>query len=164
MEKSQIQSLAEVAELKIESGRKFFSATPEEIISGATSDIYFVRTHEILRQLDLVDTPVTAEAFCRRDGIFAGIKEVMDLLADKDIELWALPEGSPMQARDIVLRITGPYGEFGIFETPMLGFLASSSGWATAAREVKEAAAGKLVPVLVHATSIQQPGNGKAGS
>jgi len=146
VEKSQIQSLAEVAELKIKSGRKFFSATPEEIISGATSDIYFVRTHEILRQLNLVDTPVTAEVFCRRDGIFAGIKEVMDLLADKDVEVWALPEGSPMQAKEVVLRITGPYGEFGIFETPILGFLASSSGWATAAREVKEAAPDK--PVL----------------
>jgi len=51
-----------------------------------------------------------------------------------------------MQAKEVVLRITGPYGEFGIFETPLLGFLASSSGWATAAREVKEAAGGK--PVL----------------
>ncbi len=146
MEKSQIQSLAEVAELKIEPERKFFSATPEEIQSGATSDIYFVRTYEILQQMGLVDTPVTAEVFCRRDGIFAGIKEVMNLLADKDVQVWALPEGSPMQAREVVLRITGHYGDFGVFETPILGFLASSSGWAAAAREVKDAAAGK--PVL----------------
>jgi nicotinate phosphoribosyltransferase len=146
LEKSLIQSLADVKEIKIKPERKLFSATPEEILRGETSDIYFVRTHEILSKIGLVETPVTAEVFCRRAGVFAGIDEVTDLLASQDVEVWALPEGTPMQAKEVVLRIKGPYGEFGIFETPLLGLMASSSGWATAAREVKEAAAGK--PVL----------------
>ena len=38
------------------------------------------------------------------------------------------------------MRIKGPYGNFGIFETPILGMLASASGWASAARRCKEAA------------------------
>ncbi len=145
MDESLIHSLARVAEIKIAPERKFYSATPEEIMSGATTDVYFVRTHEILSKMGIVDTPVTAEVFCRRDGVFAGIKEVMDLFIDKDVEVWALPEGSPMQAKDVVLRIKGSYAQFGIYETPILGFLASSSGWATAAREVKDAAQDKSV-------------------
>ncbi|HHV34921.1 MAG TPA: nicotinate phosphoribosyltransferase [Syntrophomonadaceae bacterium] len=146
MKKSLIQSLADVKEIKIKHERKLFSATPEEILRGATSDVYFVRTHEILSKIGLVETPVTAEVFCRRAGVFAGIDEVMDLLASQDVEVWALPEGTPMRAKEVVLRIKGPYGEFGVFETPLLGLMASSSGWATAAREAKDAAAGK--PVL----------------
>lgn len=146
MEKTRIESLADVKKIKIRPERKFFSATPEEILCGATSDIYFVRTHEILSKMGLAETPVTAEVFCRKAGVFAGIQEVLDLLSDHDVEVWALPEGTTMQAKEVVLRIKGSYGEFGIFETPLLGLMASSSGWATAAREAKDAALGK--PVL----------------
>ncbi len=146
MKSSLIRSLAEVEEIEIKPERKMYSATPEEILSGATSDIYFVRTHEILSRMGLADTVATAEVFCRRDGVFAGIEEVVNLLSDKDVEIWALPEGKPMQSKEVVLRIKGPYGEFGVYETPLLGLLASSSGWATAAREVKDASPDK--PVL----------------
>ncbi len=140
-----ISSLADVARLKIDPNRKFFSATPEEILAGATTDVYFVRTLEILKELGLQDTPVTAEIFCRKEGIFAGVDEVMALLKDKKVEVWSLPEGSPMQPKEVVMRIRGPYSEFGLFETAILGFLASSSGWATAARIAKEAAGEKRV-------------------
>ena len=37
------------------------------------------------------------------------------------------------------MRITGPYSAFGPYETALLGILASSSGWATAARECRDA-------------------------
>jgi len=140
-----IDSLAKVDGIKIDTERRFFSATPDEIRCGATTDIYFVKTHEILSELGLINTPVTAEVFCRRNGIFAGIKEAMGLLNDRNVEVWALPEGSPMHAKEVVMRIKGQYGEFGVFETPLLGFLASSSGWATAAREIKDAAGDKQV-------------------
>ncbi|MDH7577997.1 MAG: nicotinate phosphoribosyltransferase [Bacillota bacterium] len=140
-----VDSLAEVARLKKDPRRRFYSATPEEILGGATTDIYFVRTYEILSHLGLLDTPVLAEIFCRREGIFAGGEEVLGLLKGKQVSVWALPEGSPMQQKEVVMRIRGPYREFGLYETPILGFLASSSGWATAAREVKDAAAGKQV-------------------
>jgi hypothetical protein len=46
LEKSLIQSLADVKEIKIKPERKLFSATPEEILRGETSDIYFIRTHK----------------------------------------------------------------------------------------------------------------------
>jgi nicotinate phosphoribosyltransferase len=43
------------------------------------------------------------------------------------------------------LRITAPYLTFGLYETAILGILASCSGWATAARACVEAAQGRPV-------------------
>lgn len=141
----EITSLADIDKLQIDPKRRLLSATHEEILGGATTDVYFVRTFEILESMDLLDTPVTAEIFCRRDGLLAGVDEVMGLLEGKGVEVWALPEGGPMRNREVVMRIRGRYREFGVYETTILGFLASSSGWATAAGEVKDAAGDKQV-------------------
>lgn len=143
--KLRITSLADVDKLQVDPERRIFSATHEEILGGATTDIYFVRTFDILESMGLLDTPVTAEIFCRRDGILAGVKEVMGLLEGREMEIWSLPEGSAMASKEVVMRLKGSYREFGVYETTILGFLASSSGWATAAREVKEAAGDKQV-------------------
>lgn len=90
-----VASLTAVDRLQADPQRKFFSAAHKAILSGATTDIYFVsmtrqrtvpcravlsrrfvRTFDILEQLGLLDVPVTAEIFCRRDGILAGVEEV----------------------------------------------------------------------------------------
>ena len=113
-------------------------------LSEDRADIYFARTQTILQKEGL-DPVVTMEIFPGRDGIFCGIKEVLELLAavlPEDAEVWALDEGEPMSRREIVLRITAPYSSFGLYETAMLGILAHESGWATAARECVEAAEG----------------------
>jgi len=43
------------------------------------------------------------------------------------------------------MRIRGKYTDFGIYETAILGILASSSGWATAARQCKKIAGNAAV-------------------
>ena len=123
-----------------EEDRLLFSASHEEIAAGLTTDIYFVKTLEILQALKKEDTHVTAEIFARDYGIFCGLPEVLNLLKGLDLEVWALKEGMFFQDREVVMRISGTYSAFGAFETAILGILASSSGWATAARSVKEAA------------------------
>lgn len=140
MEENFIKTLAEVQGIEVEPARKFFSASHGEIAQGKTTDIYFVRTYELLKEMGLDKTEVTAEIFARRDGILAGMDEVLNLLQDKGLEIWGLSEGTAFQSKEVVLRIRGPYCSFGLFETVLLGMLASSSGWATAARIVKEAA------------------------
>lgn len=142
---TEITSLKQVQQLSPDPRRKFFSANHEEIATGATTDIYFIRTMEILDYLDLADTEVVGEIFGRRDGILAGMEEVKNLLKGKELEIWALPEGAEFRAKEVLLRIKGPYRYFGIFETVLLGMLASSSGWATATRQIKEAATGKPI-------------------
>ena len=116
-------------------------------LSEDRADVYFARTQTILQKEGL-DPVVTMEIFPGRDGIFCGIKEVLELLAavlPEDAEVWIIDEGEPMRGREIVLRITAPYSSFGLYETVILGILAHESGWATAARECVEAAEGASI-------------------
>lgn len=143
--KEKIMTLAQVEALQIEQGRKMFSAQHEEIVQGATTDVYFVKTQEILAKCGLKDTVVTAEIFARRDGILAGVPEVLALFENCEVKVWSLQEGQSFKAKEVIMRVQGKYTDFGIYETALLGIMASSSGWATAAREAKEAAGDKLV-------------------
>ncbi len=140
-----VQGLKEVADYRVSADRRLFSASEEEICQGWTTDIYFVKTREILRAMGLADTPVVAEVFAGRAGILAGVPEVKKLLAGTGAQIWALPEGESFCEKEVVMRIAGPYDSFGLYETALLGILASSSGWATAARRCKEMAGEKRV-------------------
>lgn len=124
--------------------RKLYSATPAEIEQGATTDVYFIKTREILAELEQEDTQVTAEIFADQPGVIAGIDESLNLLETKEVKVWSLDEGDKIkEAKEVVMRVEGSYGDFGIFETSILGTLAQSSGWASAAQECKEAAGDK---------------------
>jgi len=136
----EMTSLERVRNFKPESDRLFYSATHEEILRGATTDIYFVRSYELLHHMGLGGTPVIAEVFARRSGVFVGVEDVKRLLADKDVKMSSLDEGEEFDSREVIMRIEGAYDEFGLFETVILGCMASPSGWATAARECKRAA------------------------
>lgn len=138
-----LDKLAEVRALHVPAGRRLFSAEHAEILAGETTDVYFIRTLEILRSLGLDQTPVTAEIFGRAAGVFCGVEEALNYLQDLPVEVEALPEGAAFSPKEVVLRLRGPYGAFATAETVVLGFLASSSGWATAASACR-AAAGKL--------------------
>ncbi|HHW44077.1 MAG TPA: nicotinate phosphoribosyltransferase [Desulfotomaculum sp.] len=140
-----IQNLDEVAAFRVLPGERLYSADREEILYGWTTDIYFVKTQEILRAMDLAGTPVVAEIFARGEGMLAGVPEVKNLLSAAGVTVWALPEGERFREKEVVVRIEGPYDRFGIYETALLGILASSSGWATAAAKCKEAAGNKQV-------------------
>lgn len=143
MNKKTLQNLAEVAAYRPEPDRPLFSASHEEIIYGLTTDIYFIRTRELLRHMGLDRTPVTAEVFAGGEGVLAGVNEVKNLLSGLPVQVWSLPEGSEFAAKEVIMRISGAYDDFGIYETALLGILASSSGWATAAKRCREAAGDK---------------------
>jgi nicotinate phosphoribosyltransferase len=88
------------------------------------------------------------EVFARRDAMLCGIDEVKNLLAHvlgasdpKEVTVEALNDGDAIGPKEVVLRIAARYRAFGLYETAILGMLAQSTGWATAAREVVEAAA-----------------------
>ena len=118
-----------------------------EIMSGDSADVYFARAESILEQEGL-DPMVTMEVFTRQEAILCGIDEAVNLLghvlaaADpEDATLEALADGDRISSREIVLRIRARYRRFGLYETAVLGMLAQSTGWATAARECVDAAA-----------------------
>jgi nicotinate phosphoribosyltransferase len=121
-----------------------------EILSGESADVYFARAEEILKREGL-DPLVTMEVFAREAGVLCGIDEAKTLIAtvledDLDgIEVEALDDGDLFAAKEVVLRIHAHYRRFGLYETAILGMLAQSTGWATAARQCVEAAAPKPV-------------------
>ena len=111
-------------------------------LSRDRADVYFAHTQDILKAEGL-NPVVTMEVFSNGAGILCGMREALDLLArvlPEDAEVWALDEGESMGAKEVVLRITASYQSFGLYETALLGILASESGWATAAWKCVEAA------------------------
>jgi nicotinate phosphoribosyltransferase len=141
----EIRGLADLRRFRPAPTGRLQAATHEEIRSGATTDVYFVKTMDILASLGRADTPVVAEVFSQRPGVCCGTDEVLDLLRQRPVRIEALDEGEEFAAREVILRLSGPYGAFCIFETALLGMLASASAWATAARAVKRAAGDHLV-------------------
>jgi len=135
-----IDNLADALALEVDKDRVLHSATHEEILQGISNDIYFVKTIELLRQFGKADTTVVAEIFPSRDGVLAGMDETLNVLKNHDLSVFALSEGERFSKKEVIMRIEGPYSEFGYLETIMLGMLASASGWATRAREVREVA------------------------
>jgi nicotinate phosphoribosyltransferase len=123
--------------------------TPElvEYYGGRASDVYLERAAVTLAGEGL-DPVVQMEFFPDRDGLICGIDEASDLLGSAlqpGDEAWGLKDGDRMARKEVVLRVKANYSHFGRYETAALGMLASGSGWATAAREVVDAAGGTRV-------------------
>jgi nicotinate phosphoribosyltransferase len=118
-----------------------------EILSGESADVYFARAERILER-EGIDPIVLMEVFSRDSGVLCGIDEAKNLLAHvlaeadpSETTVEALDDGDLFEPKEIVLRISARYRAFGLYETAILGMLAQSTGWATAARECVTAAA-----------------------
>ena len=127
-----------------------------DVLRGETADVYFDRARTILAAEGL-DPVVTMEIFSRGAGVLCGADEAIAYLreifgffaeangtADSVVE--SLHDGDRFEAKEVVMRIQARYSAFGLYETAILGILASSSGWATAARRVVDAA--DPIPVI----------------
>jgi len=137
--------------------RLFHYATDEEVKAGKTTDIYFVRTKQVLEAKGLDKLKVAAEVTPGEIhdgwpwGILCGIEEESRLLEGCPINVYAMPEGSVFYStdhkgvREPVMMIEGPYGDFCLLETPLLGLLCQSSGVATRAARIKKVAGEKFV-------------------
>ena len=136
---------------------RFFIASSEEIKEGKTTDIYFVRTRQVLKAKGLDKVRVVAEVTVSKlpDGspwaVLCGVEEVAHLFEDVPVDVYSLPEGTIFTPEDErgfrmpIMVIEGPYYEFCHLETPLLGFLCQESGVATRAARVRRAAGDKLV-------------------
>jgi nicotinate phosphoribosyltransferase len=124
-----------------------------DVLSGETADVYFERARTILAA-ERLDPVVTMEVFSRGAGILCGAEESLAYLreifaeVDGDTEpiVESLHDGDAFIAKEVVMRIRARYSAFGLYETAILGILASCSGWATAARRIVDAAA--PIPVI----------------
>ncbi len=130
---------------------QFHIAPPREIRDGKTTDIYFVRTHEIIAKKGL-DRHVKAEFIAKgfHDdwpwAVFSGLEEILSLMEGLPVTIRALPEGTVFRPYEPVMEIEGNYEDFCLLETAILGLMCQSSGVATKAARCKKAAGDR--PVL----------------
>ena len=113
------------------------------IRDGRATDAYFERTEAALEHAGrdpVVVAEVTADQFPDGDfELLAGLKDAIALLAGRDVDVDAIPEGRLFDGGP-VMRIEGSYREFARLETSLLGFLSHASGMATAALDCRVAA------------------------
>jgi nicotinate phosphoribosyltransferase len=125
-----------------------------DVLAGETADVYFERARRILAAEGL-DPVVSMEIFGREEGILCGAEEALAYLRqilgptrrlDPAPVVESLRDGDPIARKEVVMRITARYSSFGLYETAILGILSQSTGWATAARRIVDAAA--PIPVI----------------
>ncbi len=138
--------------------RLFHVATDEEIKSGETTDVYFVRTKRVLEWLGLTDVRVVAEITPPRRlpqnwpwCVLCGVEEAAKLLEGYPVTAYSMPEGTVFFSKDSrgyaepVFFIEGKYVDFGVIETALLGLLCQATGVATRAARIRKIAGDKLV-------------------
>ena len=130
----------------------------DAIRSGKCTDIYFERVSGVLEADDVnphVTMEVTAAALPDPWGVFCGLDDVIRLLEGLPVDVDAMPEGSVFSANEPVLRISGRYRDFAVYETTILGFLCHASGVASAAAHIRLAARDR--PVFSFGSRRQHP-------
>ena len=130
----------------------------DAIRSGKCTDIYFQRVAGVLEADDVnphVTMEVTAAALPDPWGVFCGLDDVIRLLEGLPVDVDAMPEGSVFSRNEPVLRISGRYRDFAVYETTILGFLCHASGVASAAAHIRLAARDR--PVFSFGSRRQHP-------
>lgn len=131
--------------------RKIFHvASAEDVLSGRVTDVYFTNVEKTLRLLG-VNPWVSAEvrASSLPDdwpwAVFAGLEEALRLLEGREVDVYALPEGTLFKSEETVFIIEGRYLDFAVLETALLGFICQATGVATKAARCRVAAGDRLL-------------------
>ena len=119
-------------------------------MSGIVTDIYFVRTKKILEakrlrkkirmEYHVVKLPRGFEW-----AVFAGLEEVLYVLRDKPVTVYAMPEGTLFKAGEPLMIIEGYLDDIVLYETAILGILRHYTSIATKAARIKKLAGDKKV-------------------
>jgi nicotinate phosphoribosyltransferase len=137
----------------------WFEVVGEDAIrNGECTDVYFKRVVEVMERDGVnpqVTMEVTAASLPDPRAVFCGLDDVIKLLEGLPVDVDAMPEGTIFCPNEPVLRISGRYRDFAVYETAILGFLCHASGVATAAAHMKVAAAGR--PVYSFGSRRQHP-------
>jgi nicotinate phosphoribosyltransferase len=129
---------------------RLYVASEEDILSGIVTDIYFVRTKKILEakrlrkkirmEYHVVKLPRGFEW-----AVFAGLEEVLYVLRDKPVTVYAMPEGTLFKAGEPLMIIEGYLDDIVLYETAILGILRHYTSIATKAARIKKLAGDKKV-------------------
>ncbi|WP_332449726.1 nicotinate phosphoribosyltransferase [Methanoculleus sp.] len=137
---------------------RFLVVGEDAIRDGRCTDVYFERVSGVMAKDGVnphVTMEVTAAALPGPWGVFCGLNDVVELLEDLPVDVDAMPEGSVFSRNEPVLRVSGRYRDFAVYETAILGFLCHASGVASAAARIVIAAEGR--PVFSFGSRRQHP-------
>ncbi|BBD72547.1 nicotinate phosphoribosyltransferase [Sulfodiicoccus acidiphilus] len=128
-----------------------FAAQERDIVEGKVTDVYFERTMRVLKAMGLANLRVKMEVHSYglphgyQWAVFAGLEEALRLLEGRQLDVYAMPEGTLFREVEPVMIIEGPYEEMAIYETALLGVLRHSSSIATKAARIRLAATNKTL-------------------
>jgi len=126
------------------------TASLDEIRAGKVTDVYFERALVAIQAGGLdknVAAEITASSLPRDYdwAVLAGIEEAVAALEGLECDVDAVPEGTVFYPGEPVMRLSGMYSRFCVYETCLLGFLCQASGIATRAARIKLAAGSRTV-------------------
>lgn len=130
---------------------RIYAASVQDILSGAVTDVYFVRSREILEREGLASKSVVADVHAYslpegyRWGVLAGVEEVAALLEGRAVDLYSMREGEIFRVYEPVMEVSGAYGAFGVHESALLGVLRHGSSVATKSARVRMRCWGKTL-------------------
>ena len=137
---------------------RFLVVDEGAIRDGRCTDVYFERVAGVMEKDGVnpyVTMEVTAAMLPGPWGVFCGLSDVVELLEGLPVDVDAMPEGSIFSRNEPVLRVSGRYRDFAVYETAILGFLCHASGVASAAARIVIAAGGR--PVFSFGSRRQHP-------
>ncbi len=123
----------------------------DEIREGLVTDVYFYRTKRVLEHAGLQDVRVRMEVHSYKLpsgykwAVFAGLSEALSLMEDKDLTVYAVPEGTFFREKAPLMVIEGRYSDMAMLETAILGILRHATSIATKAARIKKLAGDKTV-------------------
>jgi len=125
---------------------KLYIASEDDILNGAVTDIYFLRTKEILIKKGLSDVEVRAEVHISglpkgyEWAVYAGLEEALTVLSRRRLTVYSIPEGTVVTPEVPLMLIEGRYVDFVELETAVLGIIRHSTSVSTKAARIKRLA------------------------
>ena len=128
----------------------FYIASKEDIKNGLVTDIYFVRTKNILDKAGIkkkVRMELHSYSFPRgyEWAVFAGLEEALYLLEGLPVNVYSLPEGTLFKAKEPLMVIEGYYNDIALYETALLGIIRHYTSISTKAARMKRLAMDKTL-------------------
>ncbi|RLG88745.1 MAG: nicotinate phosphoribosyltransferase, partial [Thermoprotei archaeon] len=93
---------------------RIYVASPDEIVDGLVTDIYFVRTKKILKEKKIrkkvrMEFHTTSLPRGYEWAVYAGLEEILHVLKGKPVTVYSLPEGTLFKAGEPLMIIEGYY-------------------------------------------------------
>ncbi|MCS7111354.1 MAG: nicotinate phosphoribosyltransferase [Ignisphaera sp.] len=130
-------------------GPQFYILDADRIKRGEATDIYFIRSRNILEKYGLCDKMVRYEVHAYslpknyKWAVFAGLEEVVALLINNNVTLYSLPEGTIFKEIQPLTIVEGKICDIIHLETALLGILRFYSSVSTKAARIKKLAGEK---------------------